>query len=201
MSQTLDEAALHALIERWETLAAEARDQTRLTHASDISRAAYYEGVVRTYHEVSDDLRALLTPAESLASAVPPPEYLRVTEEEAADILRRAGELNVTVCTGFGEGAAGNGARSSRCDVGSSRCGSCSENAAMTAAPAHNPVTATKRATIRSALLRAAAGSGAPIGSSFGINGTGSTNGRAPSARLSFSRMGRIDDSSAAGRC
>ncbi len=90
MNPALNEDTLRALIAQWEAQAAEARDQTRLSHASDISRAAYYEGVVRTYHAASADLRALLAPAELTVPAAAP-EYLPVPQDEAADILRRAG--------------------------------------------------------------------------------------------------------------
>jgi hypothetical protein len=81
---------LLALAQKWESLAAEAREQTRLTHASDLSRAAYNEGVVRTYLAAAADLRALIRPVESEASSAPP-QYLAVTEADAADVLRRAG--------------------------------------------------------------------------------------------------------------
>lgn len=81
---------LLALAQKWESLAAEAREQTRLTHASDLSRAAYSEGVVRTYLAAAADLRDLLAPASPEPPAAPP-QYLAVTEREAAEILRRAG--------------------------------------------------------------------------------------------------------------
>lgn len=87
----MNEEALLALIAQWESRAAEAREQTRLIHASDVSRAAYYEGVLRTYLGVANDLRALLSPATSAETPTPAPHYLAVPESEAADLLRRAG--------------------------------------------------------------------------------------------------------------
>ena len=80
---------LLALIEQWEALAVQAREQSRLADARDISRAAFYQGVLRTYQTVAQDLRDLLAPQPSLAAAAP--EYVTVSESDAAALLQRAG--------------------------------------------------------------------------------------------------------------
>lgn len=87
----MNDEALRALIAQWEALAAEAREQTRPTHASDVTRAAYYEGVMRTYLGAASDLRALLTPVRQENQPPPAPRYLAVSEAEARDVLHRAG--------------------------------------------------------------------------------------------------------------
>lgn len=65
----MNDDALLALIARWEALAEQTRQQMRLDSANDISRAAYYEGVVKTYRAAINDLRALLAPAATLQRA------------------------------------------------------------------------------------------------------------------------------------
>ena len=79
------------LIAQWEALAEKARQQMRLDGASDIARAAFYEGVVKTYQSAAQDLRTLLAPPESPAQVEADTDYLTVPEPEAAAILRRAG--------------------------------------------------------------------------------------------------------------
>ena len=56
----MNEDDLHALIERWETLADDAREQTRVTNPSDFSRVGFYQGVMKTYLSAVQDLRDLL---------------------------------------------------------------------------------------------------------------------------------------------
>lgn len=80
--------ALLALIAQWEALAEKAREQSRLS--SDLARAAFYEGVMKTYLGAAQDLRDLLAPKPDAPSPAPA-EYLVVPEQEAAAILQRAG--------------------------------------------------------------------------------------------------------------
>ncbi|MBI1257202.1 MAG: hypothetical protein GC204_07000 [Chloroflexi bacterium] len=80
---------LLALIEQWEALAEQAREQARLADARDISRAAFYQGVLKTYQSAAQDVRDLLTPQPQPAAAAP--EYVPLSESEAAAILQRAG--------------------------------------------------------------------------------------------------------------
>ncbi len=85
----MNEDDLHRLIERWEALADEAREQTRVTHASDLSRAAFNQGVLQTYQAVLRDLRDLLE--EAPAPAAETPLYLATSEADAQAVLQRAG--------------------------------------------------------------------------------------------------------------
>lgn len=87
----MNDDPLLALIAQWEALVEQARQQMRLDSASDISRAAYYDGVVKTYRAAINDLRALLAPAEADATPEPAPAYSAVPEQEAAATLQRAG--------------------------------------------------------------------------------------------------------------
>lgn len=86
----MNDDALFDLIAQWETLADSARDQMRNTTPSNVSRVAFYEGVVKTYRSAAEDLRALLAPAEAPATQETP-AYLAVQEAQAAEILQRAG--------------------------------------------------------------------------------------------------------------
>ena len=85
----MNDDALFTLIKEWEALAEQAREQARLADARDISRTAFYQGVMKTYQNAAQDLRDLLTPEQP--SAPPTPEYLIVPESEAAAVLQRAG--------------------------------------------------------------------------------------------------------------
>ncbi len=85
----MNENDLHKLIERWETRADEAREQTRVTHASDVSRATFYQGVLQTYQNVIRDLRDLLEDAP--AAPAETPLYLATSEADAQAVLQRAG--------------------------------------------------------------------------------------------------------------
>ena len=69
--------ALLALIEQWEALAEQAREQGRLADVRDISRAAFYQGVMKTYQSAAQDLRDLLMPEP--APAPPAPERCATT--------------------------------------------------------------------------------------------------------------------------
>jgi hypothetical protein len=91
----MNEDTLRALIEQWEALAREADEQTRLMNAQDLSRVSFYQGVSKTYRSAAQDLRDLLTPPD--APAEPAPEYLIVSEQEAADMLRSAGLFTRTL--------------------------------------------------------------------------------------------------------
>jgi hypothetical protein len=86
----MNDEALLDLIARWEALADQAREQTRVISAGDVSRATFYEGVMKTYRSAAQDLRELLAPQDAAASAAPV-GYARVPETEAAAILQRAG--------------------------------------------------------------------------------------------------------------
>ena len=87
--------ALLALIEQWEALAEQAREQGRLADARDISRASFYQGVMKTYQSTAQDLRDLLTPQQLITA--PAPEYALVPESEAAAVLQRAGVFARTI--------------------------------------------------------------------------------------------------------
>jgi hypothetical protein len=89
MNRAVNADALLALIAGWEALADQAREQTRVMSAGDVSRAAFYEGVMKTYRSAAQDLRDLLAPPE--APPALPSEYIIVPEDEAAAILLRAG--------------------------------------------------------------------------------------------------------------
>ncbi len=83
-------AALAALADQWDALADAAREQTRLTHASDLSRVAYYQGVVKTYQEAAQALRDLIVPPAD-PPPTPPPTYLRLSESEVNALLQPIG--------------------------------------------------------------------------------------------------------------
>jgi len=85
----MSEDALHALIERWEALADEAREQTRVTNPNDFSRVGFYQGVMKTYLSAAQDLRDLLAGED--AEPTTPEKYLAVTQDEAAALLQRSG--------------------------------------------------------------------------------------------------------------
>ncbi len=85
----MNEDDLHRLIEQWEARADEAREQTRLAHASDLSRVTFNQGVVQTYQNVIRDLRDLLE--EAPASPVEAPLYCATSEADAQAVLQRAG--------------------------------------------------------------------------------------------------------------
>ncbi len=85
----MNEEALCVLIERWEALAREADEQTRLINAQDLARVSFYQGVSKTYRRAAQDVRDLIAPPE--VPAEPAPEYFLVPEQEAADVLRSAG--------------------------------------------------------------------------------------------------------------
>ena len=85
----MNEDALLALIEQWQALADQAREQAGLVDARDISRAAFYQGVMKTYQNAAQDLRDLLAPETAAES--PALEYRAVSESEAAAVLQRAG--------------------------------------------------------------------------------------------------------------
>ena len=86
----MTEEALRTLIEQWEILADQAREQTRLTNASDLSRVSFHQGVMKTYLSAIQDLRALLHQPE-VSSTDRDGDYLVVPEREAAAIVERAG--------------------------------------------------------------------------------------------------------------
>lgn len=86
----MNDDALLGLVAQWEALADQAREQTRVTSAGDVSRAAFYEGVMKTYRSAAQDLRDLLAPPEAAAPDAPP-QYRAMTETEAAALLQRAG--------------------------------------------------------------------------------------------------------------
>jgi hypothetical protein len=85
----MNDEALHTLIEQWEALARQADEQTRIMNAQDLSRVSFYQGVSKTYRSAAQDLRDLIAPPDAPAALAP--EYLRVSEAEAADVLRNAG--------------------------------------------------------------------------------------------------------------
>lgn len=85
----MNEDDLYRLIERWEALADEARGQTRIAHASDLSRVAFNQGVVQTYQNAIRDLRDLLAEAPAHTAATSP--YLATAEADAQAVLQRAG--------------------------------------------------------------------------------------------------------------
>lgn len=87
----MNDDALQALIAQWEALAEQARQQMRVDSSADISRAAYYEGVIKTYRSAASDLRGLIAPAEAPEVVEEAEAYRIVPETEAAAILRRAG--------------------------------------------------------------------------------------------------------------
>ena len=91
----MNEDALFALIEQWQALADQARDQASFADARDISRAAFYQGVMKTYQNAAQDLRDLLAPDTAVPS--PAHEYLAISESEAAAVLQRAGLFARTV--------------------------------------------------------------------------------------------------------
>jgi len=91
----MNDDALLALIEQWQALAEQAREQARLADARDISRAAFYQGVMKTYQNAAQDLRDLLMP--EAPPAPPAPDYVLVPESEAAAVLQRAGLFARTV--------------------------------------------------------------------------------------------------------
>ena len=80
---------LLALIGQWEALAEQAREQSRLADARDISRAAFHQGVLKTYQSAAQDLRDLLTPPPTPVPSAP--EYMPISESDAAALLQRAG--------------------------------------------------------------------------------------------------------------
>ncbi len=86
---TLKEGDLYRLIEQWEARADEAREQTRLAHASDLSRVTFNQGVLQTYQNAIRDLRDLLAAAP--APPVDTPQYLATSEADAHAVLQRAG--------------------------------------------------------------------------------------------------------------
>ncbi len=79
---------LHRLIERWQALADEARAQTQVVSASDLSRATFYQGVMKTYLNVIEDLHDLFR--DNTQPAAEPQAYLSVAEAEAQAVLQRA---------------------------------------------------------------------------------------------------------------
>jgi hypothetical protein len=86
----MNDDALLTLIAEWEALASQAREQTRVLSAADVSRAAFYEGVMKTYQSAAQDLRDLIAPPDAdPASALS--AYHLVAETDAAEILQRAG--------------------------------------------------------------------------------------------------------------
>ena len=91
----MNDDALHALIEQWDALAEQAREQAKLADVRDLSRVAFYQGVMKTYQSAAQDLRDLLTPPAP--PAPPSPDYAALPESEAAAILQRAGLFARTV--------------------------------------------------------------------------------------------------------
>ncbi|MEO8396927.1 MAG: hypothetical protein ABI700_28285, partial [Chloroflexota bacterium] len=87
--------ALLALIEQWDVLAEQAREQAKLADPRDLSRVSFYQGVQKTYQSAAQDLRDLITPPQP--PSPPSPEYAALPESEAAAVLQRAGLFARTV--------------------------------------------------------------------------------------------------------
>jgi hypothetical protein len=85
----MNEGDLHALIEKWEALADDAREQARFLNPNDFARQGFFQALQKTYRAAAQDLRDLLAgEAEPLPA---PEEYLAVAEEEASAVLQQAG--------------------------------------------------------------------------------------------------------------
>jgi hypothetical protein len=90
MNPAMTDEALLALIAHWEALADQAREQTRVMSAGDVSRATFYEGVMKTYQSAARDLRDLIAPPQTEITDAPA-GYQVIPPEEAAALLQRAG--------------------------------------------------------------------------------------------------------------
>jgi hypothetical protein len=84
--------ALTALIAQWETLASEAKARLQHDHVGDTFTRYHYQAVMATYRRAAADLREVITdPAQSAAPPPAPTDYIPMTTETAATLLRSAG--------------------------------------------------------------------------------------------------------------